>query len=74
MWMRIVVNFSDGLIKLLQNYSGKLVTVVVKEAHNPIIDILIGFDGSVLLLNHVEVGSTEPRALPCSWVSVRPAS
>ena len=59
-----MVKLSDSLIKPLQNYAGKPITVVVKEAHNPITGILIGFDGSVLLLNHMEGGSTEPSGAP----------
>jgi hypothetical protein len=34
MWVKIVIKLSDGLIKLLQNYTGKPITAVVKKAHH----------------------------------------
>ena len=60
----MVVKLSDGLIKFLQSYTGKPITAVIKENNNPITGILIGFEGSVLLLSHIEVGSTEPSGPP----------
>jgi hypothetical protein len=64
MWVKMVVKLSDDITKLLQSYAGKPITVVIKENSNHITGILIGFEGSVLLLNHIEVGSTEPSGPP----------
>lgn len=58
--MRIVLKLSGGLIKFLQSYIGKAITVVIKEDHNTITDILISFIGNVLLLNPLVEGSSEP--------------